>query len=1364
MSEPLTPLWEPAVPSAPGLRTHFGYLPAEDLVTALRADQARRWRAGEHLAAEVYLDTFPELAAEPEDALVLICGEVLLRRETGAPPSLAEFQQRFPHLAEPLAVQFELQRVLADATGETGDSRTEAIPFSVPGYEVLGELGRGGMGVVYKARQLALDRLVALKVILAGAHADAEQQRRFRAEAEAVARLCHPNFVQVYDSGVGGRWPYLVLEFVEGGTLAQKVAGNPQPPRAAAQIVETLAAAMQHAHRAGLVHRDLKPANVLLTEDGVSKITDFGLVKRLPGELGVSTPGGNTQSGALVGTPAYMAPEQVSASRDAVGPAADTYALGVILYELLTGRPPFQGDSVLEVLRQVQEQEPQPPSRLRRSVPRDLETICLKCLQKEPAQRYATAAALAEDLRRFQAGEPIAARPVGTPERVWRWCRRNPGWAAMLATVAGLLVAIAGVASGLSVWALRAERAARRQLLDAKLEQARATRSSQLPGQRFGALRLLDDAGGLARELNLPAARFLDLRNATIAALAVPDLHPQPTAVPFPADAVGADFDADFSLCARGHTDGSCRILRVADGAELHHIPGLGLEKDNASPYLSRDGRFVAVAHQDGRVRLWRLDGAKPERLFEEPHPVSWIDFDAASRHVAFAHTDGRISRYELAHGRRINHLAPDALSGDVKIALHPDPARPLAAVCSYRGGGVQVRNLETGAVEKRLELPGRPARAAWHPRGDTLAVGDGDVPNTYLFDGTTWERRRTLANVSGSVYLTFNHAGTCLAASDWGGAVQLVDPATGQHLFQTPGVQFWGIPRRFSRDDRRLAGFVTDGRLGVWEVGEPRAYRALVRPDVPSGVSYGTPALSPDGRLLAVLMSDGVGFWDLEAGRWLELLKLDRPRFVHFAPDGAMLLGDESGTYRWPLRRDPAPLGRGLQTAPQRRMTAPQRRFGPPEALALPPGDAVGQSNDGRVLAVGSRRAGAIESWAGTWVLHADRPDTPDSLDVGEDIGTLALSPDGRWLVTASHTGETVHLWDMQLGGLPRKLLDHGLSPTFSPDGRRLLVAGAPGGLFDVETWQRLRDVDHAARFSPDSPDGQTLVQRTSTHILRLVETDTGRELAQLEAPGLIGATYFLFTPDGTRLVTVHQGRGVHVWDLRLLREELARRGLDWDAPAYGPARPPGEPLRVAFDWGNFDELRPKQRAANFDRAVAAGPKLPTRWLLRGRFHWKEGRPEEALADLRKAVEVAPKSPLCCNSLAWFLTTGPEHLRDAGQAVELAERAVKGRPGSWTYHNTRGVAYYRAERYADAVAALTQSLAGTEERLSAFDLYFLAMCHHRLGDAARARERFEQARTRHEQHAGRLLPDEVEELRCFRVEAAALLGQPSGE
>jgi tetratricopeptide (TPR) repeat protein len=332
----------------------------------------------------------------------------------------------------------------------------------VPGYEILGELGRGGMGVVYQARQWGLNRVVALKMILAGVQASDHQRERFRSEAQAVARLRHPNIVQIYEVGELDGQPFFSLEYVEGGSLAAQLGGTPWPPTQAAALVETLAGAVHHAHEHGIIHRDLKPANVLLqiadlrfkiadlnalksailNLKSAIKITDFGLAKRLDVEVG------QTASGAIVGTPSYMAPEQTGRHAQPVGPATDVYALGAILYELLTGRPPFRAATHLDTIFQVVRDEPVPPSRLHPRLPRDLETICLKCLEKDPRKRYASAQGLGEDLGRFIAGEPIQARPVSVAERALKWARRRPVVAAL---GAALVLAALGVLA-LVVW------------------------------------------------------------------------------------------------------------------------------------------------------------------------------------------------------------------------------------------------------------------------------------------------------------------------------------------------------------------------------------------------------------------------------------------------------------------------------------------------------------------------------------------------------------------------------------------------------------------------------------------------------------------------------------------------------------------------------------------------------------------------------------------------------------------------------------------------------------------------------------------------------------------------------------------------
>jgi aminoglycoside phosphotransferase (APT) family kinase protein len=475
-----------------------------------RMDLEQRLEAGEAVGAAEYLAELPELAEDVAAAADLLAAELVVRQRRNEGPPLEDYLARFPRYADELIQRLEARRAGVAARPAQGPSPAEAEtlrpapasgpagpppeasdqlppfitaigPFGSPlgaalqeavgpvtapalpvssmrdepgppaaggelvriaGYEVLGELGAGGMGVVYKARQTSLRRIVALKKVRSGECASADELRRFQAEAEAVAQLQHPNIVQVYEVGQHDGLPYFSLEFCAGGSLEKQLDGTPWGARRAATLVEVLAGAMQAAHRVGIIHRDLKPANVLLTADGTPKITDFGLVKRL------DVPG-HTQINAVMGTPPYMPPEQAGASGGRVGPTADVYSLGAILYELLTGRPPFKAATALETVLQVLSEEPVPVRRLQPKVPKDLETICHKCLEKEPRRRYASAAELADDLGRFGAGEPVAARPVGGAVRLHKWARRRPAVAGLLTLVA----VVAGLGAAGIAWA-----------------------------------------------------------------------------------------------------------------------------------------------------------------------------------------------------------------------------------------------------------------------------------------------------------------------------------------------------------------------------------------------------------------------------------------------------------------------------------------------------------------------------------------------------------------------------------------------------------------------------------------------------------------------------------------------------------------------------------------------------------------------------------------------------------------------------------------------------------------------------------------------------------------------------------------------
>jgi tRNA A-37 threonylcarbamoyl transferase component Bud32 len=507
----------------------------------------------------------------------------------------------------------ETPRVVGTGQGDGAAAPPgEWVGRCVGGNEIVDELGRGGMSVVYKARQARPARLVALKMILGIHHAEPRRRARCLAEADAIARLAHPNIVQVHEVGEHDNLPFLALELMDGGSLAQKLGGVPQPPAQAAGLVQTLARAVHHAHQRGVVHRDLKPANVLLGADGTPKISDFGLAKQERLEL--------TTTGVILGTPSYMAPEQASGDHKQIGPAADIYALGAILYECLTGRPPFRAANILETLEQVRTQEPVSPSKLQARTPRDLNTICLKCLQKEPARRYGSALDLADDLQRFLDGKPIHARPVGPAGRAWRWARRSPALAGLSLAVALLLLALT-LGSFISAWrmnrvagrALRAEGEATDRLFDALVTRAETGRASGRPGQRFAGLEALRQAVAIARDQGRPAEDVLRLRNAAIGCLALPDLRREADWEGNPPGSHGLGFDARFERYALASPGGEIHINRASDHQELFRLPAPAGQGAAYSLTLrfSPDGKYFAdwcsFLGRRRTLRVWEL-------------------------------------------------------------------------------------------------------------------------------------------------------------------------------------------------------------------------------------------------------------------------------------------------------------------------------------------------------------------------------------------------------------------------------------------------------------------------------------------------------------------------------------------------------------------------------------------------------------------------------------------------------------------------------------------------------------------------------------------------------------------------------------
>jgi tetratricopeptide (TPR) repeat protein len=691
------------------------YLPDEPVLRdaalreLIRADLEFRIEAGEPARVEIYLERYPELARQTAFLVNLVVRECRLRQRQEAGVCVAHYLERFPQLREQLEARLQMD-ARATHTGQTtanwqprsepGPPGTAAPPLPrIPGYEVLAVLGRGGMGIVYKARHLRLQRLVALKMILAGAHAGPEHVERFLVEARAVARMQHPHIVQIYEIGEHGGLPFFSLEFVDGGSLDKKPA---RAPRDAAALVETLARAMHTAHQAGVVHRDLKPANVLLTEEGTPKITDFGLAKQLDAESG------QTRTGAVMGTPAYMAPEQAAGRTHEIGPATDVYALGAILYELLTGRPPFRGASIGETLAKVQREEPTAPSRLRPKLPRDVETICLKCLAKEPGQRYPSALALAQDLERFRSDEPILARRQSLAARFWRKVRRRPLQTA--AVVAVLLAVVAGT--------LGAFRSFHLQRVD-QLETRIQTRLQALDGTPAA----VNEVESAITELEgLDAARAGVARQALVERLArhLEDRLREDVIRPEDRPAI----DAALELLAARDPESAGRLRQTRDRrytgpqkviALKPPFPGLGEVFD----------RSRVRADPAGFVRPLPAGGGKTVTLLTREGCKGQVRLEATFAGVPKLGPDGDL-------GLLLNaEQGPGGeLSGYAFILANP-------AGTDRPGGFVSLRILRNGVLqrEETRPLPGGPLRLMARREGGKLEFQLGDAPPVLFQD-----------------------------------------------------------------------------------------------------------------------------------------------------------------------------------------------------------------------------------------------------------------------------------------------------------------------------------------------------------------------------------------------------------------------------------------------------------------------------------------------------------------------------------------------------------------------------------------------------------------------------------------------------
>jgi WD40 repeat protein len=1086
-----------------------------------------------------------------------------------------------------------------------GTTRSIGPLLGVPGYEIVRELGRGGMGVVYLARQKSLGRLVALKMIIADPWTTDQHRQRFRAETETIARLQHPNIVQIYEVGETADRSFCALEYVDGGNLAEALDGKPCAPRHAAELLATIADAVQAAHSRGILHRDLKPANVLLSaacgfagndaelpakpqaarealDGAIPKLTDFGLAKQLEETSGL------TETGMVMGTPSYMSPEQAAGLNRELGPTADVYALGAILYEMLTGRPPLVGPTPLETLAQVLERDPVPPRRLQPRLPRDLETICLKCLQKTPARRYGTARALADDLRRFLAGETILARPVGAVERLVRWCKRRPAVAALAAAVLGLLAVVVIVSVSAYVEKSRAL------ISETNLREEAEKRKEEAEEQRGVAETLRGEAekqSTVAREAAKQAQQ--ERASAVAAKEKVREAAIRNRRLLYPYDMLitqqtwendrGRARSVAESLAAwkprndeEDLRDFAWRYLwgQMYDNAGI--LPGHGRAGDPENIRGALHGAWLAngtLVTIDGEYVLRRWEPSTGKLLAETPlrrpgEGKARLRIDVAANGSLVAVLNPRAGVIRLvdpATGKMRRRLVVrDKRPGFVHLS--PD-GKLVVAYLANEGLAWQ---WET-ATGKRRPLPEPPKlpekpyprSSALAPDGTTLALRAGTMESQVaLLNLGTMIPKKNLPARTTVAGLVFSPDGKVLAGGNQGGKVFLWDVEANKkkeefalHVDSITSVAF-------SRDGSRLASGSRGGSIAFLNIVDGN-FEKLAVGKLPLRLPGHTGAVhfvcfSADGRKLLSGSSDGTArVWDLSR-------TLGPPRLhdgsspvtdLAFSADGSRFAAAQGPWIRLGDAR------RGQLFKPLR---TPQER-----GDKQPTVNRIAFAPDGKQLAAGDDN-GIIHLWDVPSRKHVATLAEVAALRAPADkrrVTALTFSPDGKYLVcgygalrvSVGDYEQDVRVWDVAakkvLHTLPHR--NTVVAACFSRDGR-LLATGCADGMirtWDTRTWspgQTFRTLPDDEKVKSQrirsmalSPDGSLVAAGLIDGPVLVWEVVSGKRLFELnEHPREVNAV--AFTPDGKTLVSGGHEHSVRLWNIASGRPELILRGLD--------------------------------------------------------------------------------------------------------------------------------------------------------------------------------------------------------------------------
>jgi WD40 repeat protein len=1046
-------------------------------------------------------------AAIPPGSTDGLCGQCLFSLGMNAQPDVPATAPAPPDLAP----------LLAKSTPAIG------VKFHYFGdYELLEEIARGGMGIVFKARQMSLNRLVAVKLISSGTLATEELVKRFKAEAEAAASLSHPNIVPIYEIGEHQGQHYFSMGLIEGPNLRQALSQiqnpksktrNPSEPRQAARLVSTIARAVHYAHQRGVLHRDIKPSNILLDAKGEPHLTDFGLAKLIEKESTL------TQTNAVMGTPAYMSPEQARGGTKGVTTVADVYGLGAVLYEMLTGSPPFGATTFMETIRQVLDREPRPPSIFSAATDRDLETICLKCLEKEPNRRYGSADALANELDRWLRHEPIQARPITAVERVQKWVRRRPAIAAL---AAGLALAFMAGLGGVTWQWRRAER-----------ERDAAQLNLYVANMNLVAPAWEQNNARRVRELLDQTAKFADrgfewYYGQRQAHLNRKTLYGHLGAVRAVA------FSPDSQRIVTSSDDGTARVWDAATGKELLILRGHTAVVNAAA--FSPDGRRVVTGSNDRTARVWEAASGRELVSFRgHLNAVRGVTFSPSGRQIVTSSEDRMAKVWDVASARELLSLKGHT-GGILAVAFSPDGrqivtgSRDETARVWDAGSGVTLLSLgaHTGALRS----------VAFSPNGTRIVTGDDLCVRVWSVatGKEVLNRASRISDISALHSVAFSPDGEWVLSSGEDQMARLWE-ISGERIFMFRGHIGPVFSAAFSPDGQRVVTGSRDQTARIWEV--PRHEEPLVlegHKKIVRSVGF-----SPDSQRVVTCSDDWTArVWEAATGK--ELLLLERHagavRCVAISADGQRIAtGSEDRTAKvW-------------DAITGQEVVSLRGHLGQVYSVAFSP-------DSRRIVTGGEDRTAKV------W----DPATGKELFTLGKHGGTIrsvAFSPDGHRIVSGGEDG-AVMIWDAKDR---RKLLtiraNAGVySLAFASDSQRIACGSRSWtvGVWDVASGKALVSLlghNHVVHSVAFSPDGHRIITGSDDQTVKVWEAATGRELLTLKLDDRIVSV--AFSPDGRRIVAGTWGGPVMVWEAASGAQVEAWRGKEQAGIEYVAAQKRG-------------------------------------------------------------------------------------------------------------------------------------------------------------------------------------------------------------